>query len=374
MDEIILIDAIERMHSGEMTAHEKKYFEEMRRTDPELDQKVVEHLYFLNQLEEHSKTRSFKTQLADIHNKLTAEGVISSSQKQATIINLWKKHRRTMGVAASIAGVVSLMIAGIATSVNHQSNNNITPLVQKIHEQENKTKQIEHKLNMLEASATTPTAPAPNTINITDPTFQATGFMVDVNNNYILTNAHVLSQAKNKLIVENAKGQQYEAVSVYVNNNSDLAILRIKDKNFKPLAPLPFSIRKSNAQLGEEIFLLGYPKQEIVYNEGYISAKNGYKMDTMFCQLSTAANEGSSGSPVINKSGELVGVLSSRETNAQGVIFAIKSVNIYRAIESVQKQDSTISIKITAKNNLKGLDRVSQIRKMEDYVFMVKGN
>ncbi len=120
--------------------------------------------------------------------------------------------------------------------------------------------------------------------------------------------------------------------------------------------------------------MLGYPKAEIVYGEGYVSAKNGPGMDTIYCQLNTAANEGSSGSPVVNKRGELVGIITSAERNAQGVVYAIKSINIHRAVEAAKKIEANSNIKITNNSALRGLDRESQIKKMQDYVFMVKGD
>jgi serine protease Do len=97
-------------------------------------------------------------------------------------------------------------------------------------------------------------------------------------------------------------------------------------------------------------------------------------MDTIYCQLSTSASEGNSGSPVINKRGELIGVISSMETNAEGVVFAIKSSNIHRAVDEVKKMKDHDKIKIVSAPSLKGLDRETQIKKVEDYVFMIKGN
>ena len=58
---------------------------------------------------------------------------------------------------------------------------------------------------------------------------------------------------------------------------------------------------------------------------------------TAFCQLSTLANEGNSGSPVINSNGEVVGIISSKENNQEGVVYAIKSVNVFNAIEELKK-------------------------------------
>ncbi len=97
-------------------------------------------------------------------------------------------------------------------------------------------------------------------------------------------------------------------------------------------------------------------------------------MDTIYCQLSTSANQGNSGSPIINKKGELLGIINSMETNAEGVVFAIKAANIYRAMEEVRKLPEYDNIKITSSGTLRGLDRETQIRKVQDYVFMIKGN
>ena len=176
------------------------------------------------------------------------------------------------------------------------------------------------------------------------------------------------------MIVENNRGEQFTAEAIYTNPEADLAILKVKDNTFKKMSPIPYSIRRSNADLGEQVFMLGFPKQEIVYGEGYISAKNGYQMDTTYFQLSTSANEGNSGSPVINRNGELLGIITSMETNAEGVVFAIKSSNIYKAMDEVKKMKGYEDIRITSQPSLKGSDRVSQIKKVEDYVFMVKGN
>ncbi|WP_163202633.1 trypsin-like peptidase domain-containing protein, partial [Citrobacter koseri] len=72
----------------------------------------------------------------------------------------------------------------------------------------------------------------------------------------------------------------------------------------------PYIIRKSNADLGEEIFTLGYPRNEVVYGMGYLSAKSGYNGDTLSYQIQMSVNPGNSGAPVFNKVGDIIGVLS----------------------------------------------------------------
>ncbi len=372
MEDTLLIDAAERFLNGEMSAEEKIYFEDLRKNNPELDQAVVEQIFFLNQLDNYCHKKNFKSLLADVQTKLTQENFITRSAVQSTsrIIQIWQRYKKDIAVAASIAGLVSLLIATAVSTATTGEKTNIKPLVDKINKEAEKTRKIENKLNEIVNSGVVVEKAKPRF----DSHFRATGFLIDASNNYIVTNAHVIKEASHHLIVENNNGEQFYASTVYVDVVNDMAILKITDSSFKRLPSLPYSIRKSGANLGEAIFMLGYPKQEIVYGEGYVSAKNGYLMDTVFCQISTAANEGNSGSPVVTKNGELIGIVTSTETNATGVVYAIKSANIYRAIEAVKKIKDNEKIKINAAPSLKGLDRPSQVDKMKDYVFMIKGN
>jgi len=372
MEDTLLIDAAERFARGEMTAEEKLFFEELRKKNPELDQLVVEQLFFLNELDRYGSTKNFKHILQETEAKLINEGLVTKSPLKGTakVVYLWKRYKRTIAVAASIAGIVSIISASVISVFHNEKTNNLKPLVDKMRQQDIEINKIKNKTDKLAAAKEIPAVIVPRL----DAKFRATGFLIDANNNFIVTNAHVANEAKNHLIVENNKGEQYSAEAIYVNTATDLAILKVVDNNFKKLAPTPYSIRRTNAKLGEQVFMLGFPKQEIVYGEGYISARNGYQMDTIYCQLSTSANEGNSGSPVITKNGELLGIITSMETNAEGVVFAIKSSNIYKAVEEVKKMKEFRDIKITSQASLKGADRVSQIEKVQDYVFMVKGN
>ena len=374
MEDTLLIDAVERFANGEMSVQEKTYFEDLRKNNPELDQAVVEYLFFMNEIQKRSKAKNFKNALHEVESKLLIEGFITkgSTAGKAKVLQLWGKYKRTIAVAASIAGLVSIFIASVVSSVsNNGSDTNLKPLVEKLNSQESKTRQLETKLNKLEAGTTASKTPVKPRL---DARFRATGFLIGASNNYIVTTAHVVSQVQNNLIIENNKGDQFTATPVYVNKEMDIAIIKVTDSNFKKLPVLPYNIKKSSADLGETVFMLGFPKAEVVYGEGYISAHSGYNMDSLFCQLSTAANEGNSGSPVINRSGDLVGVINSMEKNADGVVFASKANNITKAIAEAKKITGNEDINFKGSNALRGLDRVSQVKKLQDYVFMVKGN
>ena len=366
MDENILFDAIERLRNGEMGKDEKALFEEMRKSDPEIDQAVAEHFFILGELDKISESKKFKHHLVEVENKLENEGVITERNKKtgAKIAHLWNRYRRTIAVAASIAILVSITTATFFSLVSENKKAaHLTPLVNnKLNQLERKLNQMEHKLNDAADATATPQFEA---------NFMATGFLAD-GKGFVVTNAHVITNARN-IIVENSKGVQYIARSIYNNPVSDLAILEITDTSFKKINSLPYTFSKVTPDLAESIFTLGFPREEIVYGEGYLSARSGYSGDTTSYQINISANPGNSGGPVINRNGEIIGIISSKETKADGVVFALKSKNIYTAINTV-KEEQGISIKIPTVNSLKGLDRVSQIKKIDDYVFKVKGN
>src|SRR5665213_3443227 len=365
MEDNLLFDAIERYRNGQMDENEKLFFEELKKNNPEIDEVAAEHSFILAELDRMSEQKKLRHNLSEVENKLINEGFISSNKGKgkAKIIYLWNRYRRTIAVAAAIAGVVSLSTASVISKYSESKKVAvITPLVDhKLHQFENKLNQIEHKLN--DANSVPPSKPK------FEANFRATGFLVD-GKGYLITNAHVVDNTRN-LIVENKKGDQFAAEVVYSNSVTDLAILKITDTSFNKVTNLPYTFTKTGAELAEPIFTLGYPREEVVYGEGYLSAQSGYYGDTTSYQISISANPGNSGGPVIDQYGEVIGIISSKETNADGVVFAIKSKSIYSALKEIKK-DKDITIKPSTVNTLKGLDRVKQIKKLEDFIYKVK--
>jgi S1-C subfamily serine protease len=368
MEEIILLDAVERYLTGAMLPEEKARFEQLRQNSPEIDQMVVEHVLFLQQMEKYSEHKNLTHQLNETHDKLINSGSINEKAEVTTkgkVIQLWNKYRRTASIAASIAGITALVISGLIASLTPRvSKNQIQQLSRDI-EQIKKTQQ--YQVNKLNDKLNEVASKIPEGAVLKG---GGSAFLIDATG-YLITNAHVLKGSA--AIVVNNKGHEFNASIVNINTEKDLAILKVEDPDFKTYSFLPYSIRKSNTDLGEEIYTLGYPRDEIVYNMGYLSAKTGYNGDTSSLQISLSANPGNSGGPVFDKNGEVVGVLSTRETHAEGVVFAIKAKGIYQMIEEVNTDDTAFQhIKLPTSTLLKGVDRVQQIKQVEECVFQVK--
>lgn len=361
MDEIQILDAVERYTRNEMSAEEKSSFEQLRIDNPELDQLVVEHIFFLNQINHLGDRKSMQSTLQTIHTDLLNSNKIQKVSSPGVIVQLWKKHKRVMGVAASIAGITTFLVAGMVSYYSRQQN------TQEVQELSRKFENTKRTVDALKQQVENDKIPKiPNTPIKSG----GTGFLID-ENGYLVTNAHVVKSASS-VVVQNNKGQEYRALIIHTNPEADISILKIEDKDYKPLSSIPYGIRRSGAELGEPLFTLGFPRDEIVYNEGYMSAKTGFKGDTISFQIGVAANPGNSGGPVFNRSGEIIGIINTRQQHAEGVVFAITAKNIYRTLEEIIHDTTAQKLKLPTTSSLKGLDRIQQIKKIEDCVFMVK--
>ncbi len=371
MDERLILESIERYIRGEMLPEERKFFEELRKTNPGVDQMVVEHTVFLNLIEKYGDRKNVKSTLQEVHNELFETGQIKQSQ-ETRLVRLWIKYRKTIAVAASIAGITALAVSGITSYYAPRTpNTQLQDLARKYSELAKSQKSINERLNYNNLH---PRVPASAETEIKG----GTGFMIDPKG-YIVTNAHVIGNST-VVVVQNNKGQEFNTRIVYIDAASDLAFLKIADSSFKATNVLPYAINKGNINLGEEIFTLGYPRDEIVYGEGYLSAKTGYRGDSLTCQIAVAANPGNSGGPVLDKYGEVIGVLSNRQEHVQGAVFAIRSKNIYLALDEMKKDSSLISttdssltsIHLPQKSMVKNMDREQQIIKIEEFIYLVK--
>jgi S1-C subfamily serine protease len=163
----------------------------------------------------------------------------------------------------------------------------------------------------------------------------ATGFAISPLG-YIATARHFTIEAQKYQV--QLPGGPVEAELVRDDAENDLAILKLKQ-------PLPgaLAIRASSSvRLGESVATLGYPRitvqgMEPKFGRGDISSLSGMRDDPSQFQISVPVQPGNSGGPLVDLSGQVVGVIVSRLTagQAQTVNYAVKSDHLLKLMEAI---------------------------------------
>ncbi|RZK44499.1 MAG: serine protease, partial [Pedobacter sp.] len=122
MQDLQLLETVERYLGGELSNEEHLLFEQLRKTNPDVDQLVVEHTLFLEQLTEFGDRKNFRSELKEIHSRLSDNGSIVQEAKPGKVVSLFKKYKRVTAVAASIAGITTLLIAGMTLYYSRKAN------------------------------------------------------------------------------------------------------------------------------------------------------------------------------------------------------------------------------------------------------------
>jgi S1-C subfamily serine protease len=200
--------------------------------------------------------------------------------------------------------------------------------------------------------------------------FSGTGFALTTDG-YLVTSYHVI-QGADSVLIESRDRQRFRAEPVFSDVAHDLAILRITDPKFTGFGRLPYSFKRGLAELGEKVYTLGYPREDLVFNDGSLSARSGFEGDTGFYQISIPVNPGNSGGPLLDDRGNLIGIISGRQADVQSAAFATKSTYLMRLVDSLAMAKPTQSYNLPRFNQLTGSTRPQQLRKLQDFVFVVK--
>jgi serine protease Do len=146
-----------------------------------------------------------------------------------------------------------------------------------------------------------------------------------------LTNAHVVEQAT-EIEVVTADGQKHKAKIVGMDKKTDLAVLRLLGGGAYPAAALGDS---DKVNVGDWVLAIGSPfGLEQTVTAGIISAKGrviGQGPFDDFLQTDAAINPGNSGGPLVNMSGQVIGINTAIVAQGQGLGFAIP-INMARKV------------------------------------------
>jgi serine protease Do len=161
---------------------------------------------------------------------------------------------------------------------------------------------------------------------------QGSGFFV-TETGVIATNAHV-ARGEDSLIAELPTGQKLEAKIVYIDDDKDIALVKVEGSGFQHLT----LSEVSTVRQGQSVIALGNPGHSLPFSatKGIVSAigeSEGNGKGT-WIQTDAAINPGNSGGPLLNSHAEVVGINSQKVVakDFQGIGFALSSNDLIEVL------------------------------------------
>jgi hypothetical protein len=158
-------------------------------------------------------------------------------------------------------------------------------------------------------------------IEITDqngtPVALGTGFVIE--SNAIVTNHHVIREGVGGTVRLFGSEREYRILGIIAEDpEHDVVVLRAELSDATPLkravAPL---------EIGQRVYVVGNPQGlEGTFSEGIVSAIRVLAVDTLI-QLTAPISPGSSGGPVLDEKGRVVGVATATLRGGQNLNFAV---------------------------------------------------
>ncbi len=344
--------------AGKLSLQELVELKSRRETDEVFASEFNDNLNLISSLQSNGSQKRFRAMLSDIHKETAATKTRRAIQLPA---HFW----RTSAVAATVALMTSFISYSIMNSSKKSDANytTISNTVRAIAVDQNKLKKIVQDSVINKKSPIVPTSDVRRT---------GTGFAL-TNDGYFVTAYHVINDGNGEgdsVYIQSNDGIYYKAFVVNYSAESDLAILKVERKNFQfAKNEVPYTLAARKAALGAQIYTVGYPTEDIVYSEGYISARNGYRGNSKQYTMELPAGHGQSGSPVIDAKGNVLGILTAISTPKESNTYAVSTDEL---LDLIEKMPAGNKMHLPKSNKLSRLSREEQISKMENYTFSVK--
>lgn len=351
MSERELSEKTDLFLKGQLKGEALSDFRDMIQKDPVLAARVKEQMVLLEKLRYYAQRKELKKTLDIFHNELREE----VKKPKRRFINI---TRSAMTIAASVTAIL-LIGASFYMGVMYSSEKKQLSEYLMLSKEMKKIEQAQHAIiKDLNASKSAPSAAQAQ--------YSGTGFLIS-SEGYILTSLHLIKNA-DSVFVENSKTGRIKVQKIYKGIHHDIALLKIDEDQSKELGKIPFMLKKREAELGEKVFTLGFPREDIVYGEGSVSSASGYEGDTLAYQISIPLNPGNSGGPLLDEQGNLIGIISGKNTGQEASSYAIKS----EYIREFLSKDEETEIQIPSKNSIAFMKRSEQVKKLKPFIFNIR--
>jgi S1-C subfamily serine protease len=340
------LELIDEYLEGKLSGKALQDFEERLKSDPSLASEVNQMRTLNRELASFQSRKKLKEKLNSFHKEL-------EPVKENIKVISFKDYYRSLAIAASIAIVASLgsiaywKISKDSDKAHYRELRMDLDIVKQSHNQ------------LWQAIKDEKIYPS----NIQS---SGTAFAISADG-YIITSHHVIKGAES-IFIRNHKFKRLKVKPIFDDPLLDVAILKVDDPSFKTFGKIPYSFQSSVKDLGNRVYTLGYPREDIVYGEGYVSSLTGYEGDTVAYQVAIPVNPGNSGGPLLDEWGNIIGIVGGKHTEEEGAAFAIKTRYLKRLVKKLKKE----KIKLSTQGSLAGVRRPYQIKKVERFVFQIQ--
>ncbi|MBI3133946.1 MAG: trypsin-like peptidase domain-containing protein [Bacteroidetes bacterium] len=344
-----------------MGAEERTLFEQELENNALLKTEFLEYRQFITDLHDGAEYGEIRHQLKTIHNKPGVGGRVFFLSPQFLV---------PLSLVASLALIITIINPFVKQGNSSAENSDYQNLQHSPAATESMDTATDSTVAFSETQANGkayPGSPEFLTEIKTDPA--GTAFLIS-KDGYFLTSKHLVE--KHPLLTLQQKDQHYtfEASVVYTDSLMDFAILKCHEKIAAAFKPVPFKFLKNDIQLGQDVFTLGYPKNEIVYTKGVVSSEKGYKSDTLSYEVSLPSNPGYSGAPLFTSDGDLVGIVIANNTRQQAVTYVLNHHYIETVIDNLAKKDS-MKIDMHTNFSKRYKDHSTLVKAYRAYIFEV---
>lgn len=339
-------ELLDRYVKGTLSAEEALAVEKRINEDAAFRAMAEEHLALAKALGAYGKRVELKHKLDALHTDMEKPVV-------ALPVSGWRKYRALSAVAASVAVISIAATLWITQNLRTKQTSDYLELRRTVDKIQKSQNALEKDLKQQKI--------------VVKPQFAATGFLISAQG-YVITSQHVIDKA-DSVYIQNEKYGSLKAVVVHSDPINDVSVLKIVSP--VKIQPLPYMLADAEADLAEDVYTLGFPREEIVFGEGSISSLTGYRANPNAYQVSVPVNPGNSGGPLLNDEGDLIGMISGVHTQAAGTTFAIKSAVLKQIVTDSVLDSLYVPVKLSRQNSIRNSNRVQQVKKLRECVFLI---
>lgn len=352
------VELFDEYLSGNLSPREVSEFELRIQNDEAFKSSFEQHKKLISVLELTEKKSIFKKRLKALHKNEFGENTKIISLNEETFA---RKHGKTIAVAASTALFAVFSTVAVLSTGGY--------LLKK---QSNQITELKRDVMKLQASSNgiVEGIIQGNKANYAPANIAGSAFALN-NDGYVITSYHLISGA-DSIFIQNTNTERAMATLAYSDPKLDMAVLKINNQELTKNWQVPFVLKSNKkTEIGEKVFTMGYPRNEMVYGEGSLSSLSGLNNDTSMFQISIPVNPGNSGGPLLDEAGNIIGVIRGKVTGAEATGFAIKANEIIKAIDLLTEGSEQKVNLSNQKSKLKNIKRTEQIKKINPYVFNV---